>query len=50
MMKKLKVLCSTTWYTAPGGARALKVGDIVEVSDDVLISSWVTAGVAELVG
>lgn len=47
-MKKLKILCATTWYTA-GGARKLQAGDIVEVSDDVLISSWVTAGVAELV-
>lgn len=48
-MKKLKILCNTTWYSAPGGQRALTPGDIVEIADEQLISSWVTAGVAELV-
>lgn len=48
-MTKLKILCATTWYAAPGGARKLDAGDIIEVSDEVLISSWVTARVAERV-
>lgn len=48
-MKKLKILIDTMWYAAPGGQRALKAGDIVEISDPQLISSWTTIGVAALV-
>lgn len=44
---KLKILRDTMWYGAPGGQRALKSGEEVEIADPCLANSWIFHGVAE---
>lgn len=51
-MKKLKVLVDMVWYSAPGGARKLQPGDIIEVPpslDDPTVNSWVAHNLVEAV-